>query len=244
MKRFIVRLAIATALSWLGWLVLVTPFDRLPMSRDAVSVLARVLNFPAAVAGELTYPLRGEWLIIDDGVTWCDFCSIEEHQRYQMEVAIPAYLFLLYLPSWLRRLRGNRRLILRIALGLLVYAAFAIPYCAIAAFPRVHVPYAAKWLLILASAATITWSNASIEWRSAGVIAVILDGAWAMAVLDLFRSFKLDSVLSIYPPHLATVFTGVVTFLWLVWGFEKAAERLQIFHPGVAHDTDDGRAGA
>jgi hypothetical protein len=164
--------------------------------------------------------------------------------QYQMEVSIPAYLFLLYLPAWLRRLRGNRRLIRRIVLGLLIYAGFAIPYFAISINPASSVPYAAKWFLILASAATITWSNASIEWRSAGVIAVILDGAWAMAVLDMFQSFKIEGVWPYYPMHLGVVFMGVVTLLWLVRGFEKAAERLQIFHSGVAHDADDGGAGA
>ena len=229
MRGFVIRFAIATALSWIGWLTLVTPYDRLPMSRDVVSVLARVLNFPAAVGGELTYPLRGEWLIIEDGGTWCDFCTYEEHLRYQLEVSIPSYLFLLYLPSWLRRLRGNRRLIRRIVIGSLIYVAFATPYFAISR----DVPYAAKWLLILASAATITWSSAPIEWRAGGVIAVILAGAWAMAVL----------VGTFYLPQLIIVFTGVVTLLYLTWGLEKAAERFQIFHSGVAHDADDGGIG-
>jgi hypothetical protein len=245
MRGFIVRLVLAIAISWIVWRIDVTPFPQWPvLAPDEIMAIARVVNFPAAVAGEFTYPLRSGALLFDDGWTWCDFCSSGQRLRQHLEVAVPAWLFVLYVPAMIRGLRRNRRLAFRVVIGLLIYVAFATPYFVIAASPTREAPYAAKWLLILAAAAAVTWSDAKLEWRAAGVIAVILDGAWVMAVFAMFTSPKIDAVLPFYPMHLGIVFTGVVTFLWLVWGFEKGAERLQILHPGVAHDGDDGGAAA
>jgi len=104
-----VRFLIATALSLLVWWLFITPFDRLPFPPPAVHFIVRLLNFPVALAGELLDPIRGIAVLFDDDGSWCDFCTVGEMFRRQMRIAIPTYLFLLYLPAVMRSIACRRR---------------------------------------------------------------------------------------------------------------------------------------
>jgi len=241
--RFILRLVLATGISLEVWFLYVTPLDRVALARDAIAAVVQLLNFPVAVAGEFFYPLRGILLVFDDGGTWCEFCGYGEMMRRQLQLAIPVYLFLMYLPALIRRIARDRRLVRRIVIGLAIYACYAAIFFAINSGGS-DFRVAAKWFLILAAAASIAWSNAGMRWKIGGVIAVILDGAWMSAELDTFLTPKVDDVLAFYPLHLMWAIAGVVTLLWLTFVIENAPKILEIFHPRVAHDADDGGAGS
>src|SRR5437868_8191000 len=125
---FIIRLIASTVISLSVWWLFVTPFDRLPLPPSAVSVIVRILDFPVALAGEVL-PIRGMELIFNDHDTWCDFCPIGEMFRQQMRIAIPTYLFLLYLPTLFRWVaRRDVRLFKRIIIGLFIYAVFTAAF--------------------------------------------------------------------------------------------------------------------
>ncbi len=87
----VLRLIIATALSFIVWWLAVTPFDRLFRPRVITIGIVRILNFPVALAGELLYPIRGMQVVFREDDTWCDFCSLSEMFRQQVRLAIPVY---------------------------------------------------------------------------------------------------------------------------------------------------------
>jgi hypothetical protein len=151
----VLRLIIATALSFIVWWLAVTPFDRLFRPRVITIGIVRILNFPVALAGELLYPIRGIQVVFRDDDTWCDFCSLSEMFRQQVRLAIPVYLFLFYVPAALRSIaRKDARLFKRIVVGLLIYTAFATAYFLMTADGnrRGDVRVAAMCFLILAVA--------------------------------------------------------------------------------------------
>ncbi|HJW96076.1 MAG TPA: hypothetical protein VJ901_20880 [Thermoanaerobaculia bacterium] len=234
MKGFFIRLVIATAIAAGVWWLIITPFNRQPLPQAQFALIVPALNFPVALAGELFYPERGIALVTDDGGSWCCFCSPAMMTWRQLRIAIPAYLFVLYLPAIIRFIARDRRLLLRVITGLLIYAAGIALFSDFLGLVR-----ESKWFLILACAATIAWAKLAPELRIAAMILVLLDGAWILRNIDaLWRGT------SGYFAHLATVVAAVATLLLLVWLIEHCAERLQILHPRVAHDRDDGGAAA
>ena len=98
---FIVRLAIATAISAFVFYLWITPFDRQPFPKSVTMALIRVLDFPVALAGSFL-PIRGIYVLFDSFDNGCDFCTPAQHFWRQMRIAIPTYLFLLYLATLVR----------------------------------------------------------------------------------------------------------------------------------------------
>ncbi|HJW96075.1 MAG TPA: hypothetical protein VJ901_20875 [Thermoanaerobaculia bacterium] len=192
MKGFIARLAIAIGISYGVWWLFVTPLPRMPLTLSQLELVLRVISFPVAVTGEMFYPLHGVVLVLSMGSEWHDFYTFREHFQAHMLLATATYLFVLYVPQMLHRLRGNRRLVRRIVIGFLTYAGFAAIFCALSsADAATNLVIVAKGFLILACAATIAWSNASMRWKIGGVLAVMLTGVWAFA--ELMRILELTS---------------------------------------------------
>jgi hypothetical protein len=232
MRRFAIgftlRLITSTVISLTVWLLFTTPFDRIPLPRPAVFVIARVLDFPVALAGEVL-PIRGMELVFHDYDTRCAFCPIEEMFRQQMRIAIPAYLFLLYVPTLLRSVaRRDARLFRRIIIGLLIYtvftAAFFIVTGAGGGDRRGDFRIAAMLLVILSAAAAFAWSQLGPRWKIGAVVAVLLLGAWAFPFMMTFITPKMDDVQPYYVSYLLLLVFGVGGTLWLTWAIENGFE--------------------
>jgi hypothetical protein len=125
-------------------------------------------------------------------------------------------------------------------IGLLTYA-FAI---AIFFLISPSIKVAAKWFLILAASAAVAWSTLPTKLKVAGVAAVLLIGAWNYTEMMTFIDFRFDEHRSFYLRHLAMLTGGILGLLVLTRPAENAAKGLEVLHPRVAHDGDDGRAGA
>jgi hypothetical protein len=214
------RVITATAISLLIWWLSMTPFDRLPLPRSAIFAIVRILDFPVALAGELLYPIRGMELVFSDYDTWCDFCPVGEMFRQQMRLAIPVYLFLLYIPTAGRSIaRRDRRLFTRIMIGLLIYTTVTTAYFLMTADGnrRADVRIAAVSFLILAAAAAFAWSPIERRWKIAGVAAVLLAGACALR----FLGQQMDEVQPYYVSYLLLLIVGVGGTLWLTRTIEE-----------------------
>jgi hypothetical protein len=217
MKRiligFAVRLGLATLISTAVWWLVVTPFDRVPLPQAAVFMIVRVLNFPAAVAGELL-PIRGFALVFRDYSTWCDFCTLAEATRQQLRVSIPAWVLLLYIPLFLRPVVRRARLWRRIVIGLCLYALFVAVVVRVAGGidARSDARIAAIWFLILSGAAAFAWSRLPSRWRAAGVLGVIVAGGWWLpGPYDV--------------PFLSVIALVVFGVLGMVWLVERGVHR-------------------
>jgi len=213
----ILRLVIATLISLLVWWLSTTPFDRLPLRSPAILAIVRILDFPVALAGELLYPIRGMELVFRDYDTWCDFCPIGEMFRQQMRIAIPTYLFLLYIPTLLRAVaRRDARLFKRIIISLLIYTLFMAAFFLVTGNGdrRGDVRIAALCLLILSAAAGVAWSNLTERWKAAGISFVLLLGAWSLAFTMTFIA-PLDGARPYFVSYLLLLIAGVGGALWL-----------------------------
>ena len=235
---FALRLIASTVISVAVWWLMVTPFDRLHLPSPVVFGIVRIFDFPVAVAGEVL-PIRGVELVFDDHDTWCDFCTADERFYQQLRIAIPTYLFLLYLPTLLRWMaRRNRRLFQRVAVGLLIYAAFTTAF-----FPLIgdgdrkdDVRIAAMWLLILAVAAAVAWSRIAPRWKNYAIAAVLLVGAGAMQFVlisiapkmyDAQPYPKVDAAQLHFVSYLLLLILGVGGTLSLTRAVESGIERWQ-----------------
>jgi hypothetical protein len=230
------RVITATAISLLVWWLSITPFDRLPLPRPAIFVTVRILNFPVALAGELLYPIRGMQLVFPDYDTWCDFCPVGEMFRQQMRLAIPVYLFLLYIPTVLRSIRRrDPRLFKRIVIGLLIYVTFTTAYFLMTTDGnrRGDVRIAVMWFLILATAAAFTWSQIERRWKIAAVVAVLLVSAWVFPFMMTFIAPKMDKVQPYYVSYLLLLIVGVCGTLWLISAVENGIESWSRRRPKV-----------
>lgn len=207
---FVVRLAIATAISVGAWLLMVMPFDRPLLPLGMVTAIFRVIDFPVAVAGLLLYPIRGIEVLFGAG-DWCDFCSPAYFGWLQMRIAIPTYLFLLYLPSLPQ---PERRTWKRLAIALPTFAMLL--WMELVLGGRADEPrLIAKWLLVFTAAATVAWSSASPRVKIACSIAVWLAGSWALANLMPFIDPKTDSTWAYAPIYLVHVLVVVGGALWV-----------------------------
>lgn len=105
------RITYATLLSAVAWYACVTPSDS-PKQRASFTWVCYVLSYPTAVVGRVTSPYRGIDVFFDHGGEWCDFCSSKEVLWRHLRFAVPVYVALFYVPSfvlWLaRRLRKGR----------------------------------------------------------------------------------------------------------------------------------------
>ena len=223
---FAVRLIASIVISLTVWWLFTTPFDRIPLPRSVVTVLVRVLDFPVALAGEVL-PIRGMELVFDDHDTWCDFCQPVEMVRLQLRLAIPVYLVLLYVPALLRPpARRRPRLFKRIVIGLSIYAILTTAYFLITpdSDRRGDLRIAAMWLVILAAAAAVAWSNLAERMKAIGISAVLLVGAWAFGFMMTFIAPKIDEVRPYYVWYLVQLIFGVCGTLWLTWAIEKGVD--------------------
>lgn len=235
MKRaalgFVLRLAGAVGISLFGWWLFITPFDRLPVPREAIALLVRVLDFPVALAGELLHPLRGMELIFFDHSSWCDFCPAAEVFRRQMQLAVPVYLLLLYVPALWRGLgRRDLRLRRRILLGLCAYGAFTAAFFLLSGGGdrRGDVRLAAMGLLILSAAAAFAWSKLRLRWKAAGVTAVLLAGAWALGFLMTLIAPKVAQVGPYYVSDLVLLLFAAGATLYFPWAIEEGLHRWEL----------------
>jgi len=241
----ILRLITATAISLLVWWLSMTPFDRLPLPRAATFAIVRILDFPVALAGELLYPIRGMELVFRDYDTWCDFCSVGEMFRQQMRLAVPVYLFLLYIPTVLRSIRRrDPRLFKRIVIGLLIYTTFTTAYLLMTTDGnrRGDVRIGAMWFLNLAAAAAFAWSQIERRLKIAAVVAVLLVGAWVFRFMMTTIAPKMDEVQPYYVSYLLLLIVGVGGTLWLTWAVGNGIEswsthRLRLKSPSAGADA-------
>lgn len=102
------RLAYSLLAGLLTFVGAIVPFDRY---QALVHFVARVLDFPVAVAGLATSPyLAGIDMFFGKGVG--EFMRPDEILRWHLELAIPVYLALFYAPvlarALYRRWRGPR----------------------------------------------------------------------------------------------------------------------------------------
>lgn len=208
---FVVRLAIATAISLGTWFLAVIHFNPLHLRLEVVTALIRVVDFPVAVAGELLYPIRGFEVAFNDGGQWCDFCSPWRFLWLQMRIAIPTYLFLLYLPSLPR---PSRRTWTRLAIALAIFATLLLMELVLTG-DEYSPLLIGKWLLVFAAAATVAWSQVPPRVKIACGIAVWLAGSWALANLMLWIDRKADSTWPYLPLFLLHVLFVIGGALWL-----------------------------
>jgi hypothetical protein len=233
MRRFAIgftlRLIISTVISLTVWWLFITPFDRVPLPVPAILVMVRILDFPVALAGEVL-PIRGMDLAFGDSGSWCDFCSRSERFRQQMRLAIPTYLFLLYVPTLLWCVaRRDARLFQRIIIGLLVYTVFTAAFFLVTGdgVRGDGLRIAAIWLAILAAAAAFAWSPLDRPWRIAGIAAVLLLGALAFPFLMAFLTPDMDEMQPYYPSYLFLLALGAGGTLWLTRPIEHGLGRWQ-----------------
>lgn len=222
-----VRLILSVLISLMVWWLFTTPFDRLPLPRSVVPVIVRVLDFPVALAGEVL-PIRGMELVFDNHDTWCDFCQPGEMFRQQMRLAIPVYLLLLYVPNLILSVAHRKpRLFKRIVIGLSIYSAFTFAYFLITsdADRRGDVRIAVVWLLILAAAAAVAWSNMTERLKALGISTVLFAGAWVFVLTKALIAPKIDEVRPYFVSYLVLLIFGVGGTLWLTQVIEKVFVR-------------------
>jgi len=64
------------------------------------------LDYPIAVVGRLMAPYRGIDVFFDRGGEWCDFCSAQGVLWAHVRFAVPIYVVLFYIPTfvlWIAR---------------------------------------------------------------------------------------------------------------------------------------------
>lgn len=108
---FIHRVAYSVLLSFVLWYACAVPaaFGDHTFVRKA---LCYTLDYPVAVVGLLTYPVRGIDLFFNQGSTWCEFCSPGQMFWYHIRFAVPVYVALFYIPTlllWINRKRLLKR---------------------------------------------------------------------------------------------------------------------------------------
>ncbi len=215
---FVIRLVIAILISLLVWWLATTPFDRLPLSRNAIIAFVRILDFPVALSGELLYPIRGMELVFNDHNSWCDFCPAGGMFRLQMRIAIPTYFVLMYIPNiFLAVARRNLLRFKRIIIGLLIYAVSIAFFLGTGdSMGRGDVRIAAMCFLILSVASAIAWSQISRRSKIIAVVAVFLVGAWVL------RFMMRDEVQLYYVSCLLLIILGVGGTLWFTWAIDNS----------------------
>ncbi len=101
---FVVRCAAAAFIALIGWWSCVTA----RVAETVRPVVCRLLDWPIATVG-LLFPKW--WAGIDAfyGRNLCDFCTPGERLTRHLELAIPVYVLLLYVPTFIRWIVEKRR---------------------------------------------------------------------------------------------------------------------------------------
>lgn len=97
---FMHRVAYATALSFLCIYTCSIP-QAFGKHEALQKVVCYTLNYPTAVVGLVTRPYRGMDVFFDRGDEWCDFCSMQQVYGYHLRFAIPVYVLLFYVPTFI-----------------------------------------------------------------------------------------------------------------------------------------------
>src|SRR5216684_4352318 len=97
---FLHRLAYATLFSGMTWYACGFPsaFGKYVALQK---VVCYTLNYPVALVGHFTDPIRGMDMFFDNGggSTWCDFCTMQQLLWYHLRFSVPVYIVLFYLPT-------------------------------------------------------------------------------------------------------------------------------------------------
>ncbi|SRR5258706_10480028 len=104
MKRaigFIHRVVYATLFAATAWYACTTPFTS-GKEKRVLTWLCYTFNYPTALIGRLTSPIRGMDVFNSAGSTWCDACTRGEALWYHIRFAVPVYVILFYIPTILK----------------------------------------------------------------------------------------------------------------------------------------------
>jgi len=227
---FIHRISYATLFAMVGWYSCVMPPER-AWQAAVQKVLCYALTYPPAVVSQLTYPLSGMDLFFTRGSTWCDFCSPQDFFWYHLRFAVPVYVALFYVPTFLRfAARRDKRLFKRIMIGLLIYVVTTTIFFAVTSGSdrRGDIRIAALWFVILSGASAFGWSRLDEKLKAFGVAGVILIGAWPFSYLMTFIAPKVDGIhIGYYIANLFVLTVGVTFVLGMTWLAEYVLRRLR-----------------
>lgn len=223
------RIVYAALFAVLGWYSCIFP-PNFKWQEPVQKVLCLVLTYPPAVVGQLTYPLSGMDLFFTR-VTWCHNCSAQEAFWHHMRFAVPVYVVLFYIPALLKWVaRRDKLLFRRVMIALLIYVVMTALFFALTegSDRRSDIRIATTWLVILAAASAVAWSNLGEKVKAGGVAAVVLAGAWAFSLLMTFIVPKLDGIhIGLYIAYVFVLIIGVTFLLGTTWVIERSLDRFR-----------------